>query len=500
MQQILFAWVGNADLAAMEGKGKGLGPIAQAATDRKFDIVMCLSSHPIEAQTGYMSWLKRKVAAEVGVHQVKLSSPTNFAEIFVAAREAVERIEKMESSPKQLTFHTSPGTPAMAAVWIVLAKTFCPATLLETSVQQGTKDVEFPFDLMAEFLPDLRRRQDEALARLAAGQASEHAAFGEIAHRCDAMHRVINQSERIAGRDVPVLIQGESGTGKELFARAIHNASPRKAKPFIAVNCGAIPLELVDAEFFGYAKGAFTGASQSRKGHFEEASGGTIFLDEIGELPLASQVKLLRVLQEGKVRPLGTSQEVKVDVRVVSATNRNLLDEIVAGRFREDLFHRIGVGLLQLPPLRERGVDLALLIDRLMEVVNAEAAGQPGYKSKKLSVGARKLLLSHHWPGNIRELRNTLLRASLWADGSTIEAADVSASLLRHASRESSNLLDRPLGDGFDVAKLVHSVEERYVRRALDEARGNKTKAAELLGLASYQTLSNWMQRLGIET
>ena len=499
MKEILVTWIGNADVKAMESKA-ARGPIAQAVADRRFDVVMALTNFSPEVQASFLAWLPRQTAAEVGIHAVELTSPTNFSEIFVAAKGAVDRLEKLWPEPRRLTFLLSPGTPSMAAVWIILSKTYCPARLLETSVQQGTQDVEFPFDLAAEFLPDLRRRQDEALTMLAAGQPQPEAAFADIAFRCDSMRRVVVQAAKVAVRSVPVLIQGESGTGKELFARAIHNTSPRAKGPFVAVNCGAIPAELVDAEFFGHAKGAFTGAGAARKGHFESAAGGTIFLDEVGELPLPSQVKLLRVLQEGKVQPLGTSAEVAIDARVIAATNRSLIDEVASGRFREDLFHRIAVGILQLPPLRDRGGDLSLLVDRLMDAINEEASDQPGFVHKKLSVGARKVLAAHNWPGNIRELRNTLLRASLWSAAHTIEAADMSASILRQASRGSSDVLGRSLGGGFDVTKLVRGVEEHYVRRALDEAHGNKTKAAELLGLSSYQTLSNWMQRLKIES
>jgi transcriptional regulator with PAS, ATPase and Fis domain len=180
------------------------------------------------------------------------------------------------------------------------------------------------------------------------------------------MKRVIALARRVAIRSIPVLIEGESGTGKELMARAIHQASPRAAKPFITVNCGAIPPELVESEFFGHRRGSFTGAVSDRKGHFERADGGTLFLDEIGELPKAIQVKLLRTLQEGEVTPVGSSEARKVDVRVVAATNRTLISEVAEGNFREDLFYRLAVAIIKLPPLRERAGDLSLLIDALL--------------------------------------------------------------------------------------------------------------------------------------
>ena len=191
--------------------------------------------------------------------------------------------------------------------------------------------------------------------------------FNDIIHRSEVMQRVILKARRIAPRSIPVLIEGESGTGKELFARAIHDASPRKEKPFVAINCGAIPAELVESELFGHEKGAFTGANTARAGHFEAAHQGTIFLDEIGELPKGMQVKLLRTVQEGEVKRIGATQARKVDIRIIAATNRNLIDEVAAGNFREDLFYRLAVAVIKLPPLRERAGDVSLLIDHFLD-------------------------------------------------------------------------------------------------------------------------------------
>lgn len=216
------------------------------------------------------------------------------------------------------------------------------------------------------------------------------------------MQRLVAKARRLAVHDVPVLIQGESGTGKELLAKAIHAASSRKTKPFIAVNCGAIPTELLETEFFGHEKGAFTGAMVSRIGHFEAADSGTLFLDEIGELPLPAQVKLLRVLQEQKLQKLGSSKSISVNTRIIAATNRNLIEDLAAGKFREDLFHRLAIGVIQLPPLRERQGDLNPLIDVALNRLNRESRSLVGWKEKKLSAGARNLLVQHPWPGNIR--------------------------------------------------------------------------------------------------
>ena len=195
---------------------------------------------------------------------------------------------------------------------------------------------------------------------------------------------------------------GESGTGKELFAKAIHNTSHRQGKPFITVNCGAIPKDLIDSELFGHVKGAFTGAIYHKTGYFEAADTGTLFLDEFGELPLEAQVRLLRVLQSGELSKVGDTQTINVDVRIIAATNRNLPAEIAQGNFREDLFYRVAVGIISLPPLRERHGDVALLSAYLLQKINQDAVHQPGYVAKTLSVKAKNKLLNYDWPGNIR--------------------------------------------------------------------------------------------------
>lgn len=312
------------------------------------------------------------------------------------------------------------------------------------------------------------------------------------------MQRILRKAEKIAVRDVPVLILGESGTGKELFAKAIHNASLRVGRPFIPVNCGAIPKDLIDSELFGHIKGAFSGAVGNRIGYFEEADGGTLFLDEFGELPADAQVRLLRVLQSGEISKVGDSKTRNVDVRVIAATNRNLSEEIAEGRFREDLFYRVAVGLITLPPLRERSGDIALLAAHLMDRINQEASNQPGYINKKISVKAKNIILNQVWPGNIRELYGTLLRASIWSEDDLISEMDIQEAMLERPSVTASGELPE-LGNGIDVQRLLEDIKRKYVLQALKQAAGNKKKATELLSLPNYQTLSNWMEKLNIE-
>ena len=495
---ILFAWLGNTDLRAAEGDPTAeAGPILNALQARDFGRIEILSDHGKAKTQQFADWLADGFSGEVSTHTVKLSSPTSFEDIYREADKLVGSI-KEAASGESLVFHLSPGTPAMAAVWILLAKAKYGAELIESSREQGVKTVAVPFDLAAEFMPAATKSVDDALARLAQGLPPESPEFSSIIHRCTAMKRVVAMAHRLALRDVPVLIQGESGTGKELFARAIHGASQRLAGPFITVNCGAIPSELVDAELFGHEKGAFTGATGARAGYFESADGGTLFLDEIGELPLQSQVRLLRVLQEQEVTRVGATRARKINVRIVAATNRVLSVEVQQGRFREDLFHRLAVGVLLLPSLREREGDISLLIDALMDKINLEAANQPGYQNKKLSVTARKLLVGHSWPGNIRELNNTLLRASIWAPGGEISAQDVTEALAVSIPPKSDAVLGRQLGDGFLLPDLMGDVARHYLERAMSQAHGNKTEAARLLGLGSYQTLTNWLEKYGV--
>ncbi len=501
MRKVLVAWVGNTDLKApIEGDAVGLGPIAQAIGARTFDEAVLLTNFEDRLVGPYVKWLRGRTTTKIEIVRERLTGPTDFGEIYEAAVRAVDRALGREPRKVALTFHLSPGTPAMAAVWVILGKTRFPAELIESSKQHGVRTASVPFDISADFIPDLLRGQDERLRLRSAEEPPEAPEFSDIVHRSRTMVRLVQRARRVAIRVVPVLIEGESGTGKELLARAIHRSSLRRDKEFVAVNCGAIPAELVESQLFGHEKGSFTGATSRQSGFFEAADAGTLFLDEVGELPGPAQVKLLRVLQEGEILRLGATKPVKVDVRIIAATNRTLTEEIAQGRFREDLFYRLAVAVLNLPPLRERPGDLNLLIDHLLDQINRESASEPGYKHKKVSAGARNLLLSHVWPGNVRELFNTLRRAAIWSDGETIGAEDAREALLPAPRDNTSDVLNRTLGEELDLPELLASVARHYLHRALDEAHGNKTQAAKLVGLPSYQTLSNWLERYQVES
>lgn len=499
---ILFCWLGMTDLRASAGEPDvGLGPIAQAAKAHSYKDMVLLNNWERAKAKKYVSWLRQLTTSHISLQQIFLSGPTNFGEIYQAASNVISDKIKEHGTDTDLVFHLSPGTPAMAAVWIILAKTRYPAVLIESSKEHGVRTAAVPFDISADFIPDLLRKPDKALERLASGLPASAPEFDDIIHRSEAMKRVIIKARRIAPRSIPVLIEGESGTGKELFARAIHDASPRKDKPFVAINCGAIPSELVESELFGHEKGSFTGATAARVGHFETANTGTIFLDEIGELPKEMQVKLLRTVQEGEVRRIGATEPKQVDVRIIAATNRNLIEEVASGTFRDDLFYRLAVAVIKLPPVRERAGDLNPLIDHFLERINSESANEPGYKHKKVSVSARNILLQHSWPGNIRELQNTLTRAAVWSVDEVLTEADIQEALLPTPAtcEAEEGVLNQPLVNGINLPELIKTVAVHYLERGLSETNGNKTKTAEILGLPSYQTLTNWLKKYGLE-
>ncbi len=316
------------------------------------------------------------------------------------------------------------------------------------------------------------RRENRALKEA----ISQQAQFESMLAKSAPMVEVFRTVAKIADFKTTVLVTGESGVGKELVARALHTRSARKAGPFVAINCGAIPENLLESELFGHKKGAFTDASSDKRGLFEEASTGTLFLDEIGELPLNLQVKMLRVLQEDTIRRLGDSRDIKVDVRIVAATHRDLTAEVKAGRFREDLFYRINVLHVAIPPLRERREDIPLLIDHFMQKNNARL----GTHIRGLVLEARKILLEYGWPGNVRELENTIERAMVLCESDTISASD-----LPERVREALDPVQVQLRTGeLSVKKTVEIVEQILIRRALQKTKGNRTRAAELLEIS----------------
>ncbi len=306
-------------------------------------------------------------------------------------------------------------------------------------------------------------------------QAAERATrFEELIGASPAMQRLYDQLARVADTETSILITGESGTGKELVARSLHARSRRRDRPFVAVNCAALPDTLLESELFGHSKGAFTDARSDRKGLFAQAEGGTLLLDEIGEMPLAMQPKLLRALEEGKVRPVGSDRELSFDVRLVTATNRDLETAVEEGRFREDLFFRINVIQIDMPPLRSRGTDTLLLAQHYLELFAARA----GKAVEGLSEAVAEKLLNYSWPGNVRELRNVVERAVALTRFNKLAAEDLPEKIREYRSSQ-------VFIGGDDPSELVplEEVERRYIDHVLRAVDGNKTVAARILGL-----------------
>jgi len=300
--------------------------------------------------------------------------------------------------------------------------------------------------------------------------------FEKMLAKSDLMKKIFRTIAKVAAFKTTALVTGESGVGKELVARALHQRSERKKGPFVPVNCGAIPENLLESELFGHKRGAFTDASADRAGLFEQADGGLLFLDEIGELPLPLQVKLLRVLQDEHVRRLGDNQDIHVDVRIVAATHRDLSAEVKAGRFREDLFYRINVLHIHVPPLRERREDITLLIDHFTEKNNIRL----GTSIRAITPDARRLLMEYSWPGNVRELENTIERGMVLAEGDVLTDADLPDRI--HQARDPIRL---QLNSGeLSIKKTARVIEEVLIRRALQQTKGNRTRAALLLEIS----------------
>jgi DNA-binding NtrC family response regulator len=339
--------------------------------------------------------------------------------------------------------------------------------------------------------------------------------FADVITRSPTMQAVLRGAEKAAASNIPALIEGESGVGKELIARAIHGSGERAAKPFVAVNCGAIPDNLVESILFGHEKGAFTGATEKHTGKFIEADGGTLFLDEVGELPLAAQVKLLRALQQSEIEPVGARKSVKVDVRIVSATNRDLIADVKAGRFREDLFYRLHVFPIAVPPLRARKEDIAELARHFV----ARFAAEEGKRVTAIAADALALLASHDWPGNVRQLENAIFRAVVLADGEMLgvnefpqiaarrgeddshaeHAAPVvaSAAIVPDAHQLTIAPPSLPLLDGQGEVRPLDELEREVIRFAIAHYRGQMSEVARRLQIGR-STLYRKLEGLGL--
>ena len=333
-----------------------------------------------------------------------------------------------------------------------------------------------------------REKLREQVSRLSEEIAALRAPADIIGHNSE-LQQAIALARKVARHPSTVLVTGESGTGKELIAQLIHSAGPRSSAPFVAVNCGAIPEQLLESELFGHVRGAFTGAVDDRSGLFEEANGGTLFLDEIGELPSPLQVKLLRALQESEVRRVGDNAPRKVDVRVITATARDLEKEVKAGRFRADLFYRVNVVRIQLPPLRDRREDIPELVKHFVAVINKRL----GLSVRGATPSAMQLLMDYAWPGNVRELENVIERAIVLTEGRSIEPEHL-PSTVRSPGESASSDEDLDLS----VKRRTEVLERALIERALRQTSGNRTRAARLLDL-SHRALLYKIKEYGLD-
>jgi two-component system response regulator AtoC len=384
-----------------------------------------------------------------------------------------------------------PGVP------IILMSAHGTQDLVIEAIQRGAYDyLAKPFQ-PAEIRLTLRkahereelRRKNSLLERDISRTLGDRA----IVAASDGMIALLELLERTAAYKSTVLVTGESGSGKEVIARAVHSQSPRRDEPFVAVNCGAIPENLLESELFGHAKGAFTGANRAHRGLFAEANKGSLFLDEIAEMPVGLQVKLLRAIQEEEIRPVGENKSQTIDVRVIAATSRDLEVEIAEGRFREDLFYRLNVVRLEVPPLRERRQDIPLLVDHFL----SRFRDNLGKNVRGVSDTVLELLVGHSWPGNVRELENMIERAMILTDGDTIEKTALPPAVLAGPSPGETRSGQADEDEDFSLKRARQLFEAQLIRRALGRTGGNRTHAAKLLEI-SHRALLYKLKDYGI--
>jgi two-component system, NtrC family, response regulator PilR len=384
---------------------------------------------------------------------------------------------------------------------VIMISAYASTEIAVEAMNEGAYDyVPKPFnkdELMETVAKAVKLRTIEQEKELLNGELKRSLNFGMIVGNSPAMQHIYKMIRQVSRTKTNVLITGESGTGKELIARAIHMESGRRGQPFVAINCGGIPESLMESELFGHKKGSFTGAIQDKPGLFQEAHRGTIFLDEIGELSLPIQVKLLRAVQEKTVRPVGGTEDTLVDIRIISATNKSLEKEVIAGKFREDLFYRLNVIEIKVPALRERKADLKPLAQHFLE----KYAREMGKEISKLSSYALDLMLKYDFPGNVRELEN-LLERSVALSTTNIILPD-SLALSVHKRRWIEGVKDRrydidEVSKGVALDSILEEIEAAYLRKALECSNGNKNRAAELLGI-SFRSLRYRLEKLNLE-
>ena len=511
--KILFSWVGHTDLLGFAGDHPEAqdavrnlvkkqdfsvsSPVKVTVSQEKFDKIILLWSYDApQIMAAYQQYCGEQTA----VIPAPIGNPTDYRAVYCAARDITADHCTVDD---ELYFLLSPGTPAMAAVWVLLGKTKFPGTFLQT-YQNKSFRTEIPFDLTADLLPELLNKTDRLLENLP--DISRMAGFEDIIGNSPAIRQAVLRASKAAVHSVSVLITGESGSGKEMFARAIWKASARKDKPFEAINCAALPANLLEAELFGYKKGAFTGAVKDHDGAFKRLNGGTLFLDEIGECSLELQAKLLRVLQPppGKAlsyrefQPIGADRSECSDVRIIAATNRNLPEMIAKQQFRDDLFYRLSAITLPLPPLRERREDILLIAEKLLRKINDDFKREnPAFEDKYFCEDTKRFIQKHPWYGNVRELFNAVLQGVVMAGNKNIQIFDMGFSAGTDPIQNTADEVEIPAG--FNLDNTLEIIEKQYISSAMKQSCGNKTRAAKLLGFSNYQRLDARIKKLNIQ-
>lgn len=502
--KVLYSCVGGRDLkAANTQDDHRKGPVADAilGLDKEItDVVLWLDRNREDDEADrYLKWLRKQVRSSLQIHTCWMgkADPTDFGWVF---SQILKTFEGEKQTISERLYLVGPGTPTMTTCTLLLSHLEkYQGKLIQTDEKapEGYRRLQLPMQVEIKYAASPEAMKGKP--------PNDPESKGDRVTKCSASTKQAwEDAERIAKSDWPVLILGASGTGKEEVARHLHEC--RKRGEFVPVNCGAIPENLIESELFGYEKGAFTGAKEKKIGIFEAAGDGTVFLDEIGELPLVAQVRLLRVLQEGKVRPVGSNKEVKLSCRVVAATHRDLWQRMQDGSFREDLYYRLAVLIIQLEPLARRPEDLQKMIDVFWEEIIQKNQGFPG---KELSGEAKEHLLAYDWPGNVRELHTVLVRASFIAKSSKVGKEDIERAIGRH--KTSPTQVDSGLSDEVvAVPNLTHlgnstqnvdfrsetkAFQRRLIEKVLEQHDKNKTKAAHALGI-SPQHLSRILKEL----
>ncbi|MCK9276353.1 MAG: RNA repair transcriptional activator RtcR family protein [Syntrophales bacterium] len=484
---ILLSFTGYHDPYSLGliGDDEQPGPILSLVANKPFDTVVLFSTPNMEANTGATKEVLNDLYQHmhVTIKHFAISDPTNYYEILKLLRRNASKI--IEENPSANYYiSVASGTPQMHACWLLLvASGEIPAQVIHVRpARYVTRDrpIISEIDLTSKNFPSVQFTNiaHEPIASLESVDASITNALRKIGIVGD--HPVMKQNLEIAAAladsRVPILIFGETGTGKELFARFIHSLSKRPFERFIPVNCAAMPKDLVESMLFGHKKGSFTGAVTDQIGKFSEADGGTLFLDELGELPLSSQAKLLRILEDGILEPIGSSNKHKVDVRIIAATNQNIRKSIEGGKFREDLYYRLSVGEIQIPSLKKRKTDIPQIALHMLDRINRSLK-----TPKRLSPGALLRLQSHSWPGNVRDLENVLERSLRLTNKKILDADDL---LILEPVKYTDPFAALPEpDDNFSLEEYITGVRKQLMLKALKKANGNKSEAARLLGI-----------------